>query len=89
MYGNSRGQVLFYTLMIAICVLVLAMAFSPVLKQSTETARNPSNLDCANDSISTFNKVTCIASDVSLPAFIIVMIALAGAIVGAKVVFSE
>ncbi len=84
---NEKGQVIFYTLMIAICIIILAMALAPALKQSVEESRG--NLDCSNDSISLFDKTTCIVTDVSIPAFIVGLIFIAGAIVTAKVVFAE
>jgi hypothetical protein len=86
---NNNGQVIFYTFMVAICVIILALAFAPVLKQVTEQARGLNDegigLDCNNASISMFNKVSCISSDVSLFGFIIGLIFLAGIIIGAKV----
>ena len=82
---NNKGQVIFFTLMIAICILVLALAFAPVLKESTGNART--NMDCSNDSISIFDKTACLATDISLFSFIVGLIFIAGAIIGIKVMF--
>jgi len=84
---NNRGQVLFFTFMIEVCVFLLALAFAPVLKQSVENSRG--SMDCNNESISDFNKLACISSDVSLFSFIIGMICLAGLIIGARVIIRE
>jgi hypothetical protein len=86
---NNKGQVIFYTLMIAICVIVLALAFSPVLKESVENARASGSLDCANESISLFDKTTCIVTDTSQFLFIVGLIFIAGAIITARLIFSE
>ena len=89
---NKNGQVIFYTLMLAIVVIILAMAMTPVVKQFVDTAKSPSTnesigLDCNNSSISDFNKAQCTLTDASIPYFFIALIGLAGVIIGAKVVF--
>jgi len=89
---NRNGQVVFYTFMLAVVVIIIALAFAPVLKSFTDTAREPTTdtaigLDCNNSSISNFDKGVCIMTDMSLPYFILALIGLAGIIIGAKVVF--
>jgi len=60
---NKKGQVLIYSLMIGLVVVILALALSPSVKTFTDTAMNSDNLDCSNDSISNFDKATCVAVD--------------------------
>ena len=89
---NTNGQVAFYTFMVAVVVIILALAFAPTLKSFTDSARASSTvdtvgLDCSNTSISNFDKANCIMTDLTLPYFIIGLIALAGVIIGAKLIF--
>lgn len=89
---NKKGQLAVYTLMLAVVVFVLAVALSSPVKQFTDNARAPSNetqvgLDCNNSTISDFQKAQCVITDISLPYFVIGMLAIAGMIVGAKVFF--
>lgn len=86
---NNRGQAVFLLFMLGVVVIILALAFAFPLKQFVDDARANSTdtavgLGCDNASISDFNKAQCAITDISLPYFIIGMIALAGIIVGAK-----
>jgi hypothetical protein len=56
--------------MIGILVFLIVLAVSPILKEITEEARDPSHLDCSNSSISTGTKATCIVTDLYLFGFI-------------------
>lgn len=95
---NSKGQVMFLTLMIAIVVIILAMSLAKPVSDFTITARNNTDgeqigLGCnnatlmANETTGTFDKGTCIIVDLFLPYFVGFLIAMAGAIVGAKLLF--
>lgn len=88
---NDRGQVFFITLMVAAIFIVLALAFSPVIKQFSDDARNSSDdtrvgLDCSNSSISDYDKANCVATDSLMPYFIGFLIFAGGAIIAAKVI---
>jgi hypothetical protein len=90
---NKRGSVLFYSLMLGITVLVLALALASPTKTFIEDARNQTvgdtiGLDCDNSSISNFDKATCVATDITLPYFIGGLIFIAGALVTAKIIFA-
>ena len=92
---NERGQTsIFFLFMLFVVVIILALALSPVLKSFTDDARNVSDdthvgLDCNNDSISNFDKANCVVQDISLPYFILGLIALAGIILGAKLLVGD
>jgi len=91
---NNRGQVVIVTLMIGIVVLILALALAPAVKQSTDLARNDSTdssigLNCSSDTISDFDKATCVATDITLPYFIGFLLLFAGAIVVGRIIFQE
>jgi len=88
---NNKGQVFFYTLMLGIVIVLLALAFADPLRETIDTARSPSTndsvgLDCGNGSISDFDKANCTMVDLGLPYFFFGLLALAGIVVGAKVV---
>ena len=90
MMMNDRGQVFFVSLMLAVCFLILALAFAPVIKQFTDSARNSTTetqvgLDCGNTSISNFDKANCLFVDSFNPYFVGFLILFAGAIIVAKI----
>ena len=79
----------FFTLMLSISVLVLALALAPIIKSFVDDARAPTSdtqvgLDCSNLSISDWDKATCTLQDLQTPYFFLGIIALAGVIVSAK-----
>ena len=90
---NKKGSlVMVYGLMIAVVVIILSIAFAPVLKQFTDDARAPSTdttvgLDCANSSISDFDKGSCQMVDLTLPIIIGAFILMGGIIFIAKIIF--
>ena len=90
---NHRGQItILYTLMMAVVVILFVIGIAPTLKIFTEEARAPSSdtavgLDCGNSSISDYDKATCTAIDINFPFVILALLAMAGIIIGAKVIF--
>lgn len=82
---DGKGQVVFVSLMIALVFIILALAFSPVLKEFTDDARNTTSetqvgLDCTNSSISDFDRANCLFVDYMNPLFVGFLIFAAGAI---------
>ena len=89
---NNRGQVWAYGFMLGICIIILALALAPTGKQFVDDARNTTTedrvgLDCSNDSISNFDKATCVITDFSLPYFFGALIFIGGAVIIAKIAF--
>jgi len=84
---NKKGQVFFYTLMLGIVVLVLALALATPVKESVNTSRTGSDLNCSNSSISNFDKGACIVADLTLFYFIGGLIFIGGAIITAKILW--
>jgi len=88
---NNNGQVVFFTFMLALTVLVLALALAFPVKEAIDDATNytnnstVTNLDCNNPSISTFDKGACIVADLSMFYFIGGLIFLAGTVIAARV----
>ena len=85
---DKKGQVMFYGLMLGITILVLALALTGAIRTSVDEARNSSNMDCTNESISNFDKAACITADLSIFHFIGGLIFIAGAIVTARIIFA-
>ena len=91
MVVNKKGQMIFYTLMLMIVIVVLAMATVPVIKSSVDDARGNTTdtqlgLDCANESISDYQKSQCVLTDMATPYFFFGLIGIALLVIGAKVV---
>lgn len=87
---NNRGQLttFFVTLMIGLVVIIIAMAFAPLLQQMiTGAAQNSTSttlgLNCTSP-VDSYRQGTCMISDISLPAFIGALIFAGGAIIGAR-----
>ncbi len=75
-------------LMVGIVLVVLAMALAPSLNELVTLSTDSNNMDCANESISVFNRVTCISADSSQFLFIGGLLFLAFAIIsGARRLF--
>jgi len=91
---NENGQVFFYTLMIGILVLVIALSLAGPVRDTVDSARNQTTdegqigLDCTNSSISDFDKAACIVSDLTIFHFIGGLIFIAGSIITARLIFS-
>ena len=83
---NNKAQTAMIGLMIGIMIFMVAMIFIAPLSDVVTEARDASQLDCANTSISDGKKATCLIVDLILPYFIAVVIAIAGAFIGAKFV---
>lgn len=67
---NKRGQWVFAGIMIIIMVIIVLTQFISPLKSVIGTARGPSGLDCANESISTGTTMACIVVDTYLFYFL-------------------
>jgi len=112
---NNQAQVFFYTLMLGILVIMLALSLAGPLKDTIDDVRNSTQnvnrsyegeisegvpagmingtittqgLDCANTSISDFDKAGCLVSDISLFFFIAGIIFIGGSIITARLIFS-
>lgn len=89
---NSRGQVIFLTLMVAVVTIIFALATVPALRQNADVAMAGSTsetvgLDCANPSISDYDKANCTIVDLAMPYFFWGLLGVAGLIVGARLVW--
>ena len=83
---NNKGQVALVSLMIGVFIFLLGMGFINPLKDVITEVRGVDQLDCSNSSISDGAKMTCLAVDLILPYFIIIIFAVAGAWISSKLV---
>lgn len=90
---NKKGQVIFYGMMMAIVITILALGLAFPLRESTDIAMNASTdtnlgLDCSNTSISDFDKITCYATDLTPFYLIGSLLMIAGVFFLGKVIFA-
>lgn len=89
---NKKASVVVYTLMLGMIIIILALALAPPVQDFVNSAMNASSgdtqgLDCTNESISSFDKATCIATDLTLFYFIGALVFVGGLIITSKVAF--
>ena len=97
---NKHAQASALVFMIAIVVIILALAFVKPVNQVTTSAMTDNStaiygdyseggrgLDCSNSSISDFTKAGCWVVDIGQAYFIWGVIAFAGVIAAAKILF--
>ena len=71
---NKQGQIIIFKFMLSIVIIIILLAIGSLISEVNVDARSSSNMDCDNSSISDFDKLGCLSSDVSL--FLIVAIGL-------------
>ena len=92
---NKKGQVVFFGMMLGITIIVLALALAPTVKDCTDGARNETDLlggtglNCTSDDLSWADEGACILTDMSLPYFVVGLIAIGGMYFGAKFVMEN
>ena len=93
MYSNNKAQVFFYSLMLGILIIIVALALAGPTKDIVDSARNETTdegqlgLNCTSTTISNFDKGACIVSDLTIFHFIAGLIFIAGAVITAKLMF--
>jgi len=92
---NKNGfTTVFYTFMLALTIIVLALALSGPIKETVDNARNETyenyyGLNCSSATISDYDKAACVASDMSIFYFVGGLIFVAGMIIAARLVFGN
>lgn len=91
---NNKAQVWGYSIMLGLVLVILAMALAPAGQKMVNDAMNESTadfigLDCNNESISNFQKGTCVIADFSLGYFFGGLILLSLSLIGAKIAFEN
>ena len=79
---NNKGQTLGLGIIIAITIFIVGMLAVNFLKPEITRARDATNLDCANtDVISDATKLTCLAVDILIPYFILLVFSVTGSLI--------
>ena len=82
---NSRGQTLGISIIIAITLLIIGLMSINFIRDEVTTVRAASGLDCSNaTNISDGTKLTCLAVDLAVPYFIILVFSVVGGIIVAR-----
>lgn len=90
---NNKAQVtVIYGMMIGLCIIILALALAPSAVSFSTTAMNSTSgdtvgLDCTNDSISNFDKATCVVTDLSPFYLIGALIFIGGSFFTIRIIF--
>ncbi len=90
-----KGQAAIVALMLAVVIIIVALAFAPVVNQFTKNTMNKTSndlgevggMDCTNSSISDSQKAGCWVVDIGQAYFILGMIAIAGIVIAARILW--
>jgi len=90
---NKRGQVQMYALMLGIVVIILSLALAPIIMDISTDAQaadsgDTMGLDCSNESISNFDRITCYATDLTPFYFVGSLLMIGGVILTVKIIFA-
>lgn len=78
---NKKGQ-LGFSIIIAITIFIIGMATINLITPEIDRVRLPSGLDCDNSTgISDGTKLTCLAIDLIVPYFILIIISVFGGLI--------
>lgn len=80
---NKKGT-LGVAVVIALIIFLMGIPVINLLKPDVDIARGSTGLDCTNSSISDGAKLTCLGIDTVIPYFILIVLSVAGGLVGSK-----
>jgi hypothetical protein len=86
MVMNKKGQAALVGLVIGIFIFLFGMGVIDPIKDVITEARAADQLNCSSDDLSSGTEMTCLAVDLLLPYFILIIFAVAGAWIGAKII---
>lgn len=84
----------FLALMIGVSIIILALAFAPIINEFNDDSRNTttqdgaSGLDCTNTSISDFQNAACITNDITSASFVGFLLAIGLAVMVGRIIFA-
>ena len=82
---NKKSQTLGIAIIIAITIFIVGMLSVNFIKDEVTRARGATQLDCSNaDEISDSVKLTCLAVDVVVPYFIVIVLSVAGGLITSR-----
>ena len=82
---SKKAQSMGIAVVIAITLFIIGMTVVNILKPEVTSARSSTGLNCTGD-ISDGTKLTCLAVDLVIPYFIIIIISAAGGLITARLV---
>ena len=90
-----KGQASAVAFMVAIVILLMALAFAPVVNEITTKSMNESSaelgevggMNCTSTYISNSQKAVCWTMDITQSYFIIGLIALGGVVIAARILW--
>lgn len=72
---NKKGGSLFFSIITAVFIFMIGMVVINLIKPDVTLARDANNLDCTNATgISDGTKLTCLAVDLVVPYFILIIL---------------
>ena len=89
---DKKAQVFFYTLMLGIVIIVVALALATPVKDFVDSTRNGTTdegqlgLNCTSDLISDFDKGACVVADLTIFHFVGGLLFISGAVIVAKLI---
>jgi len=85
MMKNKRGQTLGISIIIGITILIVGLMSINFVRDEVTDARLASGLDCSNSTgISDGTKLTCLAVDLVVPYFLLLVLSAVGGIIVAR-----
>ena len=83
---NKKGQssgipALSIAFMVAVFIFLIGMTVVNLIKPMVTLARSVDNLDCSSDTISDGNKLACLIVDLTIPYFMVIILASAGGLI--------
>ena len=81
---NKKSQTMGIAIIVAITIFIIGMLSVNYLKPEIVRVRDSDNLDCSNSDISDGSKLTCLAVDIVVPYFFILIFSVAGGIITAR-----
>lgn len=81
---NNKGQVIMFGFMLAVVIIVFALGVSHMIRQSSDEAMTNMNCTTTNDK---YIQAGCLVSDINPFYFIGILLAIAGMVIGARILF--
>ena len=79
--GQTSISALGFSVVVAIFMFIIGMTIFNFIIPQVDTARSTENLDCSNPNISDSTKLTCLAVDLVVPYYIILIFSVTGGVI--------
>lgn len=82
---NKRGQAnLGIAIVVGILIFLMGIPIINILKPDVDIARGSTGLDCTNTSITDGARLSCLAVDLVIPYFMLVVMSAAGGMIASR-----